>query len=765
MKRFILPVLLFDVYICFFTTSMKGLLSFALLLLFISGFGQGLSRRPKLGLTLSGGAAKGLAHIGILKAIDSAGLKIDYITGTSMGGIIGALYAAGYSGSQIEQLARKVDWDILLSNQSTLRALLMAEKEEYSRYAVELPWVNNGFKLPTGVLQAEELWLKLSELFFPVYNIKDFDKLSIPFKCIGTDIATGEAVVMDNGEIVTAIRSSMAIPSLFTSVEYEGRKLVDGGIVRNFPVSDVKEMGADIVIGSQVATGLLPKEKLVNAFQILLQIAFLKEAEENKKGVEMCDIYIAMPMENYNAGSFNRSIEILELGLAEGRKIYPWLKALADSLKQLYGPPADIYNRLPVVDSIKISAFEINGLENTTPDFFTHMMGFNTNRYYTAARLTNMIRKVFGTRYYNRIVYSLKPAEDGTSKIVFDVTENPLSFAKLGIHYNTFSGIGVLVNLTSRNFFLPHSRSMVTVNVGDNIRLRGEHLQYLGRGKNIAMILGSQYDRLDFTTYDNFRKDGLYSMQIFKAAANMQYSGNRKFTVGLGTRYEWIKYKPSIQSILEVSGKNEFVTSYTYAAVNTLDKSIYPNRGWKVDAELGWVYNQSPDVTYFSNGEPIDNLDSLGISYNNFTRLTFNAEMYLPLQRRSTLFSMIQSGVNFDYKQNIVNDFTVGGMTRLFRNQVLFAGLEEGSITTPSVAAIQLGYRYEIFNNGYLLARSNALVNNFISTGNLLQKPNFLSGHAISFGYNFALGPLEVSAMYSDQSKKIHSYINLGISF
>ena len=745
---------------------MKVLFSCLVSLLFFSGYGQtDISRRPKIGLTLSGGAAKGLAHIGILKAIDSAGLKVDLLTGTSMGSIIGALYAAGYSGNEIEQLARKVDWDILLSNQSTLRSLLMAEKEEYSRYAVELPWVNNGFQLPTGVLQAEELWLKLSELFFPVHNIKNFGDFSIPFKCIGTDIANGEAVVMDSGEIVTAIRSSMAIPSLFTAVEYDGRRLVDGGIVRNFPVSDVKAMGADIVIGSQVATGLLPKEKLVNAFQILLQVAFLREAEENKKGVEMCDIYIAMPMENYNAGSFNRSTEILELGLEEGRKIYPRLKMLADSLNQLYGPLPNTTSRLPVVDSIKISSLEITGLDNTTPDFFVHMMGLQTNRFYTASRLTNMIRKVFGTRYYNRIVYSLQPQEDGSSKIVFDVTENPLTFAKLGIHYNTFTGIGIIANLTARNFFLPHSRSMVTLNVGDNFRVRGEHLQYLGRGKNVAMVLGTQYDRLDFTTYDRFKKDGLYSMQFFKAAANMQYSGNRNFTVGIGTRYEWLKYKPSVQSIFEVSGKNEFVNSYTYAALNTLDKSIYPRRGWKVDAELGWVYNQSPSVQYFSNGEPISNVDSLGIAYNNFTRATLNAEMYLPLRSRSTVFSVIQTGINLDYRQNTLNDFVVGGMTKLFRNQIVFAGLEEGTITTPSVASLQLGYRYEVFNNGFLLFRSNVLVNNFISMNNLLQKRNFLSGHALSFGYNFALGPLEVSAMYSDQTGKFHSYINLGISF
>ncbi|MGZ5134879.1 MAG: patatin-like phospholipase family protein, partial [Flavitalea sp.] len=720
---------------------MKGSISCLLFFIFLTCAGHSDTTRPKIGLALSGGAAKGLAHIGILKAIDSAGLKIDFITGTSMGSIIGALYAAGYSGKEIEQLARKVDWDVLLSNQSTLRGLLMAEKDEYSRYAVELPWVNSGFELPTGVLQAEELWLKLSELFFPVYNIKDFDKFSIPFKCVGTDIATGEAVVMDKGEIVTAIRSSMAIPSLFTAVEYQGRRLVDGGIVRNFPVTDVIAMGADIVIGSQVATGLLPKEKLVNAFQILLQIAFLREAEENKKGVELCDIYISMPMENYNAGSFTRSKEILEVGLAEGRNIYPRLKMLADSLNHIYGPLPEVKNRLPVVDSIKISAIEIYGLSHTTPDFFVHMMGLKTNRYYTAARLTNMVRKIFGTRYYNRIVYAFEPADDGSQKIVFDVTENPLTFAKLGIHYNSFSGIGILVNLTSRNFLLPHSRSMLTLNIGDNIRVRGEHLQYLGRGKNIAMILGTQYDRLEFSTYKDFIKDGLYSIQFFKAAANMQYSGNRDFTVGIGSRYEWIKYKPSIQSLLAISGKNEFVTSYVYAAVNTLDKNIYPKRGIKVDSEFGLLFNQSPTINYFLNGEPITNLDSLGITYNNFPRLTVNSEMYFPLHSKTTLFTLLQSGINFAYKQNILNDFVVGGMYKQFKNQVVFAGLEEGSITTSSIVSAQVGLRYEIFNNGFLLLRTNALVNNFISTSNLFEKPNFLSGHALSFGYNFALGP------------------------
>ncbi len=146
-----------------------------------------------------------------------------------MGSIIGALYAVGYSGDDIEKMAKKIDWGVLLSNQSSLQSMVMQEKNEYGKYAVELPWVNNGFRLPSGVVEGEELWLKFAELFFPVYNIKDFNKFSIPFKCVSADLATAEAVVSDSGEIVTAIRSSMAIPSVFTAIDNNGRKLVDGG--------------------------------------------------------------------------------------------------------------------------------------------------------------------------------------------------------------------------------------------------------------------------------------------------------------------------------------------------------------------------------------------------------------------------------------------------------------------------------------------------------------------------------------------------------
>ena len=729
----------------------------------VPALSQGGSR-PKIGLTLSGGGAKGLAHIGILKAIDSAGLKIDYITGTSMGSIVGSLYAVGYSGEQIEKIARNINWDQLLTNGSSLRALVMEEKEEYDKYAIELPWINHRFKLPTGFLESEELWLKFSELYFPVYNIKDFSKFSIPFKCVAADVATGQGVVLDKGEIVTAIRASMAIPTVFTAVEHEEHKLIDGGVVRNFPVKDVREMGADIVIGSNVATGLLPKEKVNNALQILLQIAFFKESEDSRKEKELCDIYIPMPVENYNTASFNKSSELLNLGIEEGRKLYPRFKRLADSLNALYGTVTPEKDRLAKVDSIFIRDIEIHGLKNTTEGFFKHMMGFYDNRYYSSARIAEMVRKVFGTRYYSRILYSLIPGPDSTVKIVFAVAENPRSFAKLGLHYNKFTGIGIVANLTTRNFLSPHSRSLFTVNIGEKFRFRSEHMQYLGRSKNVAAIGGVQYEFLSIPTFTDFKKDGEYKQSYFRSDLRMQYSANRVFTVGVGTRFEWIKYKPTIQTNFEIKGKNDFVTSFAYWGINTLDRTVLPRKGVKIDGEAGLVFNQTPYIKVYAGGIEIPS-DSLGIRFNNYQRAWMNMETYSRLGSRFTLSTLTQLGVNFNYDQNFFNDFVIGGLTRMFRNQVLFAGLEEGSFFTTSVASLQMGLRFNITNNLYVTGRTNGLMNNFISTDNRLQAPRYLTGHSFTLGYNFAMGPLEVSTMYCDQSKRVVSYINIGIPF
>jgi len=721
------------------------------------------SQRPRIGLVLSGGGAKGLAHIGILKAIDSAGLKIDYITGTSMGSILGALYAIGYSADSIEKITRRIDWDLLLSNQSSMRSVIMEDKDEYGKYDIELPWVNHWFRFATGVIEGQELWLKFSELFRPVYTIKDFSKFSIPFRCIATDISTGEAVTLDSGEIVSAIRASMAIPSIFTAVEYNGRKLVDGGVLRNFPVKDVREMGADIVIGSNVSGPLRSSEQVTNPLQVILQVAFFREAEDTRKQIPLCNIYVHQPLDKFGMGTFGEANAIVDSGLEEGRRLYPRLKQLADSLNAIYGPQEIVKNRLPVEAPVRISSYEVKGLNHTTEAFFIQSMDLLKNHYYTAGNFSRMVRRAYGTRYYSRVTYSLITQPDGSCRILFEVEENPLTFAKLGLNYNQFSGISAILNVTSRDFFTPTSRSLATVNIGQNFRVRAEHLQYFSRRANFAFTLGTQFDQFRITTYNaKFQEAGLYNQNYYRLDGRFGYSTNRDLTIGIGHRFEWIDYDPSITSSLEFKGRNNFMTSYFFIRSNTLDRPLYPRRGWKLEAEADHVFEQSPSVQYFSSNT---NRSDTNFASHPYDRLLFNFDQYFPLGPRYTLQTHLQGGLNLDYKNNIMNEFSIGGLTNSFHNQVTFAGLREGTFYSSSIAEILLGLRYQLFSNTFITAKANALVNNFVTKSNFFTTPDLLTGYALTLTYNFALGPLELSAMYCDQSRSVIGYINIGIPF
>ncbi|GGA86161.1 patatin-like phospholipase family protein [Puia dinghuensis] len=719
--------------------------------------------RPKIGLVLSGGGAKGLAHIGILKAIDSAGLKVDYITGTSMGSIIGALYAIGYSADSIEKIARRIDWDLLLSNQAYMRSMIMDEKGEYGRYDIELPWVNHGFRLATGVIEGQELWLKFAELFQPVRDIKDFSKFPIPFKCIATDVSSGEAVVLDTGEIVSAIRSSMAIPSVFTAVGYAKRKLVDGGVVRNFPVRDVKEMGANIIIGSNVAGPLRSPEEVTNALQVLLQVAFFREAADTRTQIPLCTIYVHQPLDKFSMGNFGEAGEIIDSGVAMGQLLYPRLKAMADSLNALYGQQEIVRNRLSVVHPVKISSYEVKGLKNTSEGFFIQSMDLHPNRSYSAQNLTRMVRRAFGTRYYNRITYALTPLSDSTSHIAFDVEENPLTFAKLGLNYNQFSGISAILNLTTRNFLTPTSRSLATINVGQNFRFRAEHLQYFSRRANFSFTIGPQWDQFKITTYNNnFKEAGLYDQNYFRGDAHFGYSTNRDLTIGLGTRWEYIDYDPSITSSLDFKGHNNFLTSYFFIRSNTLDRPLYPHRGLKFEGEADHVFEQNPRVHNFASNITRSDTTFSSVPYERFL---VNFDQYLPLASRYTLQVHLQGGLNLHYHNNIMNEFSIGGLTDQFHNQVTFAGLREGTFYAASIAEGMLALRYQLTNNVLITGRANVLFNNFLDRSSFFTTPDFLSGYALTFTYNFALGPLELSTMYSDQSRTVIGYINIGIPF
>lgn len=749
----------------FFYNISKSSLVLSLLLMVNTLVAQ-TNNYPKIGLTLSGGGARGLAHIGVLKAIDSAGLNINYVTGTSMGSVIGSLYAMGYSGKAIEKIARSTKWDKLLSNQILLRAISMEEKDEYDKYGIELPLKNGKLGLPTGALESEELWIKLSELYFPVYKIKQFKNLKIPFAGIATDITNAEPVVLDSGEMVTAIRASMAIPGVFTMVDRNGKTLVDGGVARNFPVSDAINMGANFTIGSNVSEGFLPKEKLSSPIHVLLQIASAREKQDNEKQIKITNIYINHLLENYSIFDFANANEIIDSGILNGANYYTQFKIIADSLKNKFGIlPVQKYDD-PIQDSVYITEHKVRGLKKISESAFLHSIHFDEYSYYNAERISEMIRRGYATRDYNFIHYRLEVLQDSSSMIIFEVEENDPLTIKAGIHYNSFLGISLIANLTGRNFITPNSRSFVTFNLGENFRIKGEHLQYFGRQKNFEVIPSFQYEQLRINNYVNFIKEGIYKMNYFIGDIKLQLANKRDFTVGLGSKFETERYAPDITSTIEINGRDQYFTTYGYFHFNTLDQSIYPNKGLKINFETGLVFNQTPKLSYTLTGNFSRAIDTSATNGSNFTKSLLQIEMYKSLNNRLTIFGSSQTGINFTNAQNKFNNFFIGGLNSLYHNQITFSGLQDVQAYTLSVSSMMIGFRYKLLNKFYIISKSNVLVSNFMQNQNSNSNiPRWITGSSLTLAYKSLLGPIEFSTMYSPQVGSLLSYVNIGLNF
>jgi NTE family protein len=742
----------------------KALLFFLVIIFHLTCAAQN-PHRPKIGVALSGGGAKGLIHIGILQAIDSAGLKVDYLTGTSMGSIMGAMYSAGYSGDTIEQLCRAMDWNFLFSQKPPLSAIGIEEKKEYGKYAVEIPVVKRKFILGKGIIEGQELWLKFAEVFEPIYDIKDFSQLSIPFRCIGTDLETGNAVSLDHGNIITCIRASMAIPGVFTPVKYEGKTLVDGGIVNNFPVLDAKEMGADIVIGVNLNPGLEKAEDLTSTLDIILQLAFFKDATFFEKHYAACDIYIPPDIQHYTAGSFGAADSLIEIGKKYGRLFYPQIKRLADSLNALYPDPVPFRkNRLPETKKITISNYSVDGLDKTSEKFFFGMAGLRDSNTYSFAHVAESIRKIYGTRYYKKINYDFLPDPAGGTEMKFAVEENPFTYVKLGLQYSTFNSGGIILNLSVRDFIFSESNAIATIHIGQNPRFYGAYYKYLGRARKFGVNFSYYKENQDYPIYQDFRLYETLRTNNSYFDLRLQHTLNRKMYIGLSQQYNLaqIKTKESPQFIY--NGKNRYWYSYLSFVMNSMDKKYFATRGWNIYAEAGYVYNQSPEFSS-SFDEVETHSDSLNKSYDDYARIFIRIEHYTPLSKKLTFLQNFQCAYLIADTPYVANLIPVGGTHELINNQVIFKGLNENEIKTNSVVTLDLGLQYQLSKTLYVKAAANIGLYDFHDALDNLSSNNLLTGYAFTVGYDSALGPIEMTVMYCDQDGMIRSNLNLGYKF
>ena len=401
---------------------------------------------PKVGLVLSGGGAKGMAHIGALKVIEEAGVHIDYIGGTSMGAIVGALYASGYSAQELDSIFRNTDFTNLIQDNLPRSAKTFYEKEDSERYALTLPFNNFKISFPPAISGGQNIYNELVRLLYHVKDVSDFENLPIPFFCIATDVEKGEEVLLNKGYLPEAILASGTFPSLFEPAEVDGKILIDGGVLNNYPVEEVKAMGADLIIGVDVQHGLRDRESLSSATEILLQINNYRTVGVMKEKSEKTDIYIKPEMEEFSVIDFDRKEEIMQNGEVAAMQKIEELKALAEKQPDRIKPQ-------PIVpkDTIVVNRLILRGNNNYTRGYVKGKLRFNLADRITFAKLQQGISNLAATGNFKTIRYELVSNGLGED-LVLKLREDPnKTLIRIGAHYDDLYKSAAMINLTKKN--------------------------------------------------------------------------------------------------------------------------------------------------------------------------------------------------------------------------------------------------------------------------------------------------------------------------
>ncbi len=388
-------------------------------LLFAVSFGSSAQvpeRRPSLGLVLSGGSALGIAHIGVLKVMEEAGLRPDYITGTSMGSIIGGFYALGYSADSLLKICKAVNWDLILSNKVPQNRIIYPEKKHFNNSIISLPVSFEKLKLPSGMISGQQIENYLSFYGWPAADISDFSKLPIPFACVATDLLTVKQVVLRKGYLPDAMRASSAIPSLFSPLRIDTAILSDGGFLRNFPALEVKEMGADIIIGSYTAFHPATEEELGDLTGIVKQIVMSRSIEDFEENKGLVDYLISPKLKGISSLDFNAADSLFNRGYKAALPFKDKLIKLADSLDK-YGiqkPLEGILNkqyysfdRIDITGNTLIPDSEIIGILN-----------IRTGEKVDKFKLSEVMDLLYGKEWFEKVKYRIEPRNDSLILII-----------------------------------------------------------------------------------------------------------------------------------------------------------------------------------------------------------------------------------------------------------------------------------------------------------------------------------------------------------
>ena len=745
-------------------------------------------KRKTVGVVLSGGGAKGMAHIGVLKVLEKAGIPIDYVTGTSIGSIVGGLYAIGYNAHSLDSMVRKQDWTYVITDKEDMSKQSYLDHKKLNTYLYSMGLTFGKRDLGAGgLIRGKNLAELFNQLCIGFLDSLDFNRdLPIPFACVATNIMDNSEVVFHSGRLPQAMRASMSIPAAFSPVRIGDKVLVDGGLKNNFPVDVVREMGAEIVIGVTLNGKAKSPEDMTGTMKIVGQIIDVNCVNKYDENKAITDLWMNVDPHGYSTASFSAEAVDSLIRYGEEEAMRHWDEIIA--LKKRIGIPEDAKSKIlyPIRPNIMTDQHRVIDyvFENMTPQDQRFLkQKFHLDRVKTIdaeleQQLTTSMRvDLFYQTAECRVVPvklpkltprslefrdSVKKKWDESDGVIVTLAAGDRKSAELhgGVRYDMEEYAAVQLGLD-----IPLKAAMplntdITLRLGKRLMARAEltaHPRSFTRPS-----LSYTFRRNDVDIYTEGDLDYNIRYNQFQAEILPFNLDLRHFNLQMGLRWDYLHYRNKLgsESAKQVSLKNEHFFSYrARLAYNSENSWNFPTRGSRFNAEYAYLTNDFAEL---------DDLAADGTKLGKkpgMSEVSANWRTSLPLSSRFTIQPMFYGRLLFGAIVPPVFGNTVGGdwFGHYVEQQMPFAGIGYIEYIDHQFVAAQLQAQEQIGKSSYILLRVVG-AQHADKIRQLLDYRTLLGGQ-VSYYYNTLIGPIGASLGYSNRTKKPYFYLNLGYEF
>ena len=627
------------------------------------------AKRPTVGIALSGGSALGLAHIGVIRYFEEHHIPIDRIGGTSMGGLVGGLYATGMDSTQLTGVVEQANWGELLSPNPPFEDQPIADKQSWNRTFGDLTLrFGRGFKLPSGLNSGASLSLLLSRLTLPYANVTDFDQLPTPYRCVATDLVSGEAVVLNKGSLPVAMRATMSLPGVFSPVKLNQMVLVDGGVLENVPVDPVHQMGADVVIAVALKTSKPNPDQFKTLTGVLRQTISLAVIKNEERSLAKANLVIQVDTARFSPTDYPRWHEIIEAGYQaaseHAAELAPYQLSPSEWEEYLAQRRSRMRQTAPKGKVLEVVSTNPTFEKNAK----TEMALAVGDKAVTKPELEKVLAGMVASTAVPGASYEWEQNSDGTEgyKVKFATRPSDQVLARVSAQYSMSAGEPTRFGLKISTITVPESaykeRILATYNLGYDPGLQAEAYKPLG-GRQYFVAPQLFIGRMHFNSYsgaDNYTD----SRDRFGGAFYAGVGTWRFAQLRLGARAGYDSYSRDVV-VDGVSAKNTvFEAPEVRWTLNNQDSGGLPKRGTRMEGSAGYEFHTSDSHPFFQN----------------------ELSTFQPLNRLMTLFVLHNAASSFGRKLNYYDQFIAGDQANMaaFRYQEFHAN----SLVTSGLGTI-----------------------------------------------------------------------------